>query len=365
VRVRDVGQRAERGLSALFELGEGGERVGEVVEHSLAVGLVGERRGDVLELVALGAQLVVRGRELLLLVLELDRLVLELGGLAVELVAVLLQRVAHRVERAGETRELVAPPDGDARAEVAGSEAIGRGGDPAHRRRDGAAEVRGEREHQRDARDEHDHADGHRARGRVVGGGAAGVGERLLGRVEAGELGADRVDAALALRGGRRVLPAADGVDERDRVLVDVAPDPGRDLLGERLLRRVVGDERGQALRPARERRARRPPRREEPLLAREGEAARAGLEVEQLLLREVRGREHLRRVARHPRRVAHVGDRDEHPADRQADDHRQRRPEHHHPCGEARADVHRSASGPSTSRTFSRSWMGEKGFVM
>ena len=96
-----------------------------------------QRRRDVLELVALGAQLVVGVREPLLLVLELGRLDLELVVLAVELVAALLQGVGHRVERPREPGELVAAADLDAGRQVARREPVGGGrrrGAPARRR---------------------------------------------------------------------------------------------------------------------------------------------------------------------------------------------------------------------------------------
>ena len=199
----------------------------------------------------------------------------------------------------------------------------------------------------------------------MVGGGDTAVGEALLGRVEPRELGAQRVDALLARGFGRRRAAGAHGVDERDRVLVEVAPDPGRDLLDERLLGGVVGDERAEPLGLAGQRVPRGTPRREELPAVGERVAAGAGLEIQELLLGKVRGGDDLRRVARHPRGLAHVADRHQQRADRQPDHERQHPGDEHHPRRQAGADVHKSASGPSTSRTFSRSWMGEKGFVM
>ena len=75
LRVGGLGHHAEGRHRPLRQRGADGERVGEVAEQALALGLAGERGGDVLELVALGAQLVVGGRELLLLVLELGGLI--------------------------------------------------------------------------------------------------------------------------------------------------------------------------------------------------------------------------------------------------------------------------------------------------
>jgi hypothetical protein len=231
------------------------------------------------------------------------------------------------------------------------------------------AEQRGhehdEGEQQRDAGYEDDDPDRDRARGGVVGGLAAPVGDLLLGGVEARELRAQRVDAAHPLGRRRGVALGPHGVDERDRVLVDIAADRLRDLLDQRRLARVVADQRAQPLGLARQRRARRAPRREELVLAREGEAAGAGLEVEDELLRAVRGGDDLLGVASRARDAAHVADREEQRAEREPDHHRQRPPDQRHARGQARAHVHKSASGPSTSCTFSSSWIGEKGLVM
>jgi hypothetical protein len=252
-----------------------------------------------------------------------------------------------------------------ARGEVAGRQAVGRLRHAAHRPRDRPAEVRGERQQQRDARHEHDGADRDRARRGGLGVGAAHVGQALLARVEAGELRAKFIDPALALGGrGRRVL-AADGLDLRDRVLVDVSLHLGGDLLGECLLGRVACDERRQALGLPRQRRPCRPPRLQEPLLARQREPAGPGLQVQYELLGLVGGGQDLGGVPRRPRRGAHVDDGDQQCAERDPDYRRQRPAQDHHAHGQAVARPHKSASGPSTSRTFSSSWIGEKGLVM
>jgi hypothetical protein len=362
LRVGGLGHHAQRRHRPLGQRGADGERVREVAEEALALGLVRQRRGDVLELVALGAQLVVGGRELLLLVLELGGLDLELGLLAVELVVALLQRVAHRVERAGELGDLVLAADRHARGEVSARQAVGGGRDPADRDRDPAADIGGEGEEERHDGREHDDADGHRAHGGAIGRRSAPVGAALLGGVETGEL---RVDAELAGGLGRPPAARADGVHERDGELVDVAADPGRHLLDQRLLCGVVPHERAEPLDLPREGGPGAAPRSEEAGVARQRVAARAGLEVEQLLLGAVGRRDHLRRVPSVAGGVAHVADRHQQRADREPDDQGQRRRQQHHARGQVPADVHSSASGPRTSRTFSRSWMGENGLVM
>jgi len=162
--------------------------------------------------------------------------------------------------------------------------------------------------------------------------------EVLLGRHEAVELGADRVDTPLALLGhrhgprGGQVSPR--DVDERDRVVLNVGGSSLRDPLCPGLLLGAVGDQPFQRPGLLGEGGPGRPPRLKEILLSGDEEPALARLEVDDKPLEPVGDDEHLGGVRRARLRRAQVGDQGEQDREDGADDQREQGAREDHATG-------------------------------
>ncbi len=145
------------------------------------------------------------------------------------------ERGGHRVERAGELADLPGAELVDARVELAALELLGGAADAADRDQDAAVEDVGEPDEQQDGEARATGADRQHALAQLLGAGAAIERERLLGVAQRGELGAERVEALLALGRGFEDRSTARAGDERLGVVADVAVDVGRDRLHARV----------------------------------------------------------------------------------------------------------------------------------
>jgi hypothetical protein len=256
-----------------------------------------------------------------------------------QLRAALLEGGRHAVEGALQRPDLAHPAGGHACPEVtAGQPARHRRG-AQHRPHDRPLEVAGEPHDQRDRPAEPHRRRHHRPSGRPVRALLPLGRQALLGGDELVELCADGVHAARAVQGdlhrsGRRRV-AADGLDQRDRVVAEAGRRGGGHLPRLLPLHPAVHLLR-QAAAHRRQGRLGVPPRRQESLLPGDRVAAHARLQVHHQPLELVGSDQHLLGAGGPPLLGAKLDDRDQQRREGRANHQREQAAGDHHASGQS-----------------------------
>ena len=245
-----------------------------------------------------------------------------------QFVTTAFQRGAHDVKGPLQRADLAHAGLGQPRGEVAAGETARQGCGTSNRPDDRSRQVAGIERHQSNGCGDADHRAGV---GTVRGVGACASGRRggaALGFEQLGEIGADGVDAGLALScrrdGPRRRITPRRRVDEWHRVVVDVRACGSDDLAHPRLLGRVARDEFEQRQPLLRERRQRLLPWHEKLHLAREEEATLPRLQVEHPQFEPIGGDQHVLRMPRAALSVSCILDGEQKGGKHGADDERE-----------------------------------------
>ena len=245
-----------------------------------------------------------------------------------QLLAVLAQRAGHRVEAVCQRPDLVSAAFRHPGTQVPAGEPARHGRRPADRSNDALRQVAREQD---DERHRPDQAADARER-RMPTGGARGAPrgrrETPFRGHEGREVGAQRVDPALALLAGRADLrrrrrPPGD-VDHRDRVVADVRRAGAVDRFGTYALFGAVGDESLQRRGLLREGQPGGRPRLEERLLPGDQESPFRGLDIQDDALERVGGDQHVGGPQGAPIRLAQFGERGDQDGERAADEQRE-----------------------------------------